>query len=278
VATRAGDRTVNYDQLVIATGSSTVSGLPFKTLGSTEETIAALHELQEQIHMAESIVVAGAGPTGVETTGELAFKYGNQKKITLVINGDRALPACMPEVSRAAEKELAKLKVELVRNARVTEFKDGLVTLSDGQTLAAGAYLPTFGVRVNSSFVPPSLLDRDGSVRLERSMRVAGLTNVWGVGDVGNLEGKQLVRVDGQVTTLAQNLDAVLRGADGAVKEHKPAEKPLIFVTTGKKSGTGQIGSFKAFSWLVTMTKGKDLFTGKGPGMVAGKNMVQSSI
>lgn len=79
------DFSLRYDQLVLATGSRIRNDLPFKPLGSHEETLTALHSLQAQIKAAKSIVIAGAGPTGVETAGELAAAYSG-KDITLIID------------------------------------------------------------------------------------------------------------------------------------------------------------------------------------------------
>ena len=68
VAINSGtQRAIGYDHLVIATGSWIRSNLPFKPVGAHEDTLAALHSLQKEIEVAKSIVIAGAGPTGVET-------------------------------------------------------------------------------------------------------------------------------------------------------------------------------------------------------------------
>jgi NADH dehydrogenase FAD-containing subunit len=280
VDTPQGDRrSIPYAHLVIATGSSTTTGLPFKLLGSYDETVSALHDLQSAVGTAESIIVAGAGPTGVEVTGELAGKYGKSKKITLVIPDKQALPGNMASVGQAAESELAKMGVELVRGARVTEVRepDGSkkkeVVLSTGVTLVADLFLPTYGVRPNTGFVPAELLDDGGFVKLQKTMKVVGLDNVWAVGDVGNAEtGKRLTRVEPQVNHLATNLDAVLKG-DGAtgVTEYKPNEMMMIFVTVGKNKGTGQVGIFKVFSFLVASVKGKSLFLNRPLAIVEGR-------
>lgn len=79
-----GQRNLDYDFLILATGSSTKEGMPFKNLGNTEETKAALHKFQAQIKKAETIAIAGAGVTGVELAGELAFEYKRDKEIILV--------------------------------------------------------------------------------------------------------------------------------------------------------------------------------------------------
>ena len=76
--------TLEYDYLIVATGSRTRAHTPFKGLGTTEETRDALHDFQAEVEKAKSIVIAGAGVTGVEAAGELAFEYGREKKIVLV--------------------------------------------------------------------------------------------------------------------------------------------------------------------------------------------------
>jgi NADH dehydrogenase FAD-containing subunit len=281
------ETTIAYDQLVIATGSSLASNLPFKTIGSYNETIGAWHDLQAEVKAAKSIVVAGAGATGVETIAELAYKYGTSKKLTLIIDGDRVLSTLLPSVSKAAESELTKMKVELVRKVRVTGVEDaGLsgkkLTLSDGKTLSADLYLPLYGVRPNTGFIPPHLLDSNGNLKLQKTLQVVGHQNVWGVGDVGNVENKQAVRAEAQVIHLFSNLQAVLVGnaaaAAPSLAEYKPAEKTTLVVTLGPKKGTGQIGTFKVFSFLVAFIKGKTIFMEKFQGLIEGKNIIQGAI
>lgn len=84
VATGSGQKVIGYDILILATGSSTKGDAPFKPRESYEATRNALHDFQGRVKKATSIVVGGAGATGVETAGELGFEYGAQKKITLV--------------------------------------------------------------------------------------------------------------------------------------------------------------------------------------------------
>ena len=84
ISTFAGKRTLEYDFLVLATGSHSKAGTPFKGPGSTEATKKALVDFQTRVRKAETIVVAGAGLTGAETAGELGFEYGKRKEVTLV--------------------------------------------------------------------------------------------------------------------------------------------------------------------------------------------------
>lgn len=82
----SGTETIQiYDTLVIATGSHTIGEVPWKGAASGyEQTKELLHRFRERVANAKSIVVGGAGPTGVETAGELGFEFGKTKNIILV--------------------------------------------------------------------------------------------------------------------------------------------------------------------------------------------------
>jgi NADH dehydrogenase FAD-containing subunit len=82
-ATTGHKTTLSYDYLILATGTRTTEPTPFKGLGPTETTKAALHDFQARIAKAKKIVVAGAGITGVEVAGELGY-WCPSKEIILV--------------------------------------------------------------------------------------------------------------------------------------------------------------------------------------------------
>jgi apoptosis-inducing factor 2 len=262
---------LSYNQLVIATGSKILSDLPFKLVGTQEETLKALHALQQQIAAAKSIVIAGAGPTGVETAGEIAAHYGAKKEITLIFGGEHALQASkvLPSVSQTVEKDLQKLGVKLIRNAKVdnsqanTKVNGGVasqttIRLSNGNSIVADLYLPLFGVKLNTTFIPAKFLDSTGSIILDNMMRVKGTNNIWGIGDVGNLEPKQVTVIDAMIIHLSSALHAAL-GGKAELKEYKLG-KPMIFITMGKKYAIGQIGGFKLWGLIVAHVKGRNIF------------------
>jgi NADH dehydrogenase FAD-containing subunit len=84
ISVSSGITELSYDFLILATGSHATDGVPFKGLGSTEATKDYLHDFQQKVQKSKRIVVAGAGITGVEVAGELAFEYGKEKEIILV--------------------------------------------------------------------------------------------------------------------------------------------------------------------------------------------------
>jgi NADH dehydrogenase FAD-containing subunit len=84
ISSATGSGLLDYDFLIVATGSHAKADVPYKSLGSTEHTTATLHDFQARVMKAKTIVVAGGGVTGCETAGELAYEYGRQKEIIFV--------------------------------------------------------------------------------------------------------------------------------------------------------------------------------------------------
>ncbi|KAF5967980.1 apoptosis-inducing factor 2 [Fusarium coicis] len=271
-------REIRYEELVIATGSRLASDLPLKPVGTHQDTISAWKQLQSQVGDSKSIVISGGGATGTEVAGELAARYGSSRSITLVISGEQPLEGAIDSVRASVSRDLKTLGVKLIYNARVTEAKKGErgqgteVHLSNGNTLTTDLYLPLYGIKLNTSFVPQSFLDYGGNIKLDERMRVAGTKNIWGIGDVGNIDPKQLTITDNQIIHLATALDVTLTGK-GDIKPYQPATKKMLFVSLGKKYATGQLGNWKLFSFMVSYVKGRKLFVDTADGYVGGKHL-----
>ncbi|KFA74349.1 hypothetical protein S40288_06687 [Stachybotrys chartarum IBT 40288] len=266
-----------YNHLVVATGSRLTSGLPLKLLDSYEATLSAWHDLQREVGAAKSIIVAGGGATGVEVAGELAARYQAAKQITLVIDGDEPLPTASSSVRATLTRDLQKLGVTTVTKTRVAgadkNAETGRWTITTNNArIQADLYLPLFGITVNSSFLPRQLLDDSGSLRLSPDMRVMGTDNVWGIGDIGNLEAKQLTVIDAQIIHLATALDTVLTTSNPAAP-YRPNEKKMIFLSLGRKHATGQIGNWKLWGFMVNYVKGRRLFVDTAKGYVHGQHL-----
>jgi apoptosis-inducing factor 2 len=261
-----GKRAIPYDTLIIATGAAARDNMPWKGLGSTDETRAALTKLQKQIAAAESIVVAGAGTTGVEIAGELGeFSKAGTKQVTLI--ADKHLPVGPPmkdHIRAAVQSQLEALKVKIIPNSKVTSVTSdgakGPVTLeltsTDGtkKTLTTDLYIPAFGLVPNTSYVPKNMLDIDGKIKQTTHLRAEGYKNIFVIGDVGNLETARAMNVDHQVHHLTKGLRTYLTtGAE--IEEYKPDEKYVLAVSIGKSGGTGEMNGMKIFSLLVWWLK-----------------------
>ncbi|KAF3057866.1 Apoptosis-inducing factor 2 [Trichoderma lentiforme] len=279
-------RTINYHTLVVATGTSSKDNMPWKAMGDTEHTKSRLREVQEQIKNAKSIVIAGGGQTGSETAGELGFEYSKEgrKEVYFIYNDSLPLaPPVMDSVRKQTKTELEKLKVKLVPNTKVTNVEysgnDTILTLtsSDGKTrtLTTQAYLPTTGGTPNSSFVPAALLDSEGYINQTASLRAKGYDNIFVIGDIGNLEGSKAGVADAQTVHLIKALPIYLKG--GVMPVYTPSTKVMVGITLGRSRGTGQMGSFKVFSFLIHYAKGRFLGTDYAHLIAAGKKTLMTT-
>ncbi|PNP55129.1 hypothetical protein THARTR1_04818 [Trichoderma harzianum] len=279
-------RTINYHTLVVATGTSSKDNMPWKAMGDTEHTKSRLREVQEQIKNAKSIVVVGGGQTGAETAGELGFEYSKEgrKEVYFIYNDSLPLaPPVMDSVRKQTKTELEKLKVKLVPNTKVTAVDssgtDTVLTLtsSDGKTktLTTQAYIPTTGGTPNSSFVPADLLDSEGYINQTASLQAKGYDNIFVIGDIGNLEGSKAGVADAQTVHLIKALPIYLKG--GAMPVYTPTTKVMVGITLGRSRGTGQMGSFKVFSFLIHYAKGRFLGTDYAHLIAAGKKTLMTT-
>ncbi|KAH8589385.1 hypothetical protein B0O99DRAFT_655527 [Bisporella sp. PMI_857] len=258
-----GERAIDYDYVILATGSYAKEDTPFKSVGSTEATKKVYHEFQEKVKKAKHIVVAGAGVTGCEFAGELAYNYGNEKKVVLIASGPTVLDGTPESMQNLATKELLKLKIDVQVSARVrsqTPTADDRIelTLSNGEKLITDLYVPTFGVTPNSSYVPSKYLNENGYIICEPELlKVKGAKDAYAAGDVSDVEWPQFITGDKQAAHLAKNFTQILSGKPQI--PYKVATSRFMGVSIGKKAGTAHFGTYKVPSFIVVWAR-KNLF------------------
>ncbi|WP_428342515.1 dihydrolipoyl dehydrogenase [Mycobacterium sp.] len=185
-----GTETVTFDNVIIATGSSTrlVPGT------SLSKNVVTYEELILTRELPESIIIAGAGAIGIEF-GYVLKNYGVD--VTIVEFLPRALPNEDIDVSKEIEKQYKKLGVKILTGTKVDSIADDgsvvTVTVSkDGKTeeLKAQKVLQAIG------FVPNvdgfgldklgvELTDRK-AIAITEYMRT-NIDHVYAIGDVTGL-------------------------------------------------------------------------------------------
>jgi len=286
-------KTLSYDYLVIASGSTTSAttgsltgtAIPFKQSGhnNMEQLIEAA---QGHIAGAKEIVIGGAGPIGIELAGELAEaveQSGNVGKvsITIVSATERVLPMLKSSASAAARKMLEHKNVKVVTSKRVigveTPADDSAswtVNLEGGDKLSADLYIPTTGVTPNNSFIPAQLLDKNGWVTVNKEMRVQSTDGsslpIFAAGDITNNSMRLSFKATEQAQVAAANLKADIVGG-ASIKSYNQGDSITMVVPVGEAGGTGQIFGVVPFSFMVRMIKGKHYFIDKAVGALAGK-------
>lgn len=207
-----------FDALVIATG---VSNGFWRTpaLQTVEQVDADVRSAHDRIDHAGSVAVVGGGAAAVSAAFNIAATWPD-KRIDLYFPGERALPQHHGRVWDVIADRLTKLGVGLHpgHRALVPDGTDAItdepIDWSTGQPPAtADAVLWAIGrVRPNSAWLPAAWLDDSGFVRVDEHLRVAGLEDVFAIGDVaatGPLRNSARGRADG---LLARNVLAGLRG------------------------------------------------------------------
>ncbi|CAM1509907.1 Fc.00g002420.m01.CDS01 [Cosmosporella sp. VM-42] len=257
-----GTKMLDYDYLILATGSRTTGDTPFKGLGTTEATKNGLHGLQARVKNAQIIVVAGGGVTSVEAAGELAFEYEGKKKIILISSGSTILQESPESVSKYAIKELQNLEVDIKLQTKVMSSAQTLdgrqeLVLSDEDKLIADLYIPAYGLIPNSSYVPGKYLNANGFVMVDEHLKVKDAEGVWAIGDVTNVEPSQFITCDKQSVYLAKSITSIL--SNKAPLPYKPATSRFMGLQIGKTAGTGHYGNFKIPSFIVIWAR-KNLF------------------
>ncbi|GAD96470.1 predicted protein [Paecilomyces variotii No. 5] len=281
------ERVISFDYLVIASGSTTRTMeddsdilIPFKhpKSGSVQTLI---EEAQQKISQATKIIIAGAGPIGVETAGEIAEaaeQRGADIHITLISATDRVLPMLKPRASEVAEDRLKEKKVEIIKSRKVTgatrsaDLSTWTVSLDNGQSLHTDLYIPTVGVIPNNSFIPQEFLDSEGWVKVDEELRVqAGNGSklpIFAAGDITDNSMRLSFKAAEQAAVVAANLRAEITGK-GKRRVYDQGNSIMMLVPIGSSAGTGQLFGWTPWNSLVKMIKGKDFFISKAHSMIA---------
>jgi NADH dehydrogenase len=205
--------TLHYDQLIVTVGSVSrvlpvpglaEHGLGFKTLA---DAIALRNRALLNLEIAESLpddearrayltfVFVGAGYAGLEGIAELQDyvadvidRYPRCRivgtRFVLVEARDRVMPEIPASLAEFATRELRGRGMEILTNTTLSSADQESATLSTGERIPARLLCWTAGVRpapvVGELGLP---LERSGRIEVDATMRVAGSSNVWAIGD-----------------------------------------------------------------------------------------------
>jgi apoptosis-inducing factor 2 len=211
----------------------------------------------------------------------LAAVFAELRLTTLQIaSGPTVLEGSPANVSKIAMKELQNLKVQVKLQTRVigsAELPNSQqeITLSDGDPITADMYIPMFGLKPNSSYLPPHLLNADGLVIVDEHLRVKGTDDVWAIGDISDIERAQYKAAVTQSAHLAKSITSIL--ANKASLPYKVPTRMIAFIilndlghwlilfaaliglSIGRKAGTGHYGTMRIPSFVIVMAR-KNLF------------------
>jgi NADH dehydrogenase len=284
-------RRLGYDYLIVAAGAThTYFGHPewapmapgLKSVEDATEIrrrillafeIAERRAALEHHQTALNFVIVGAGPTGVELAGavaEIAHRVvaGNfrsidptRARVILIEAGPRVLPAYTEDLSHSAERQLRKLGVEVMVNARVTALEAHVVHL--GETfLEAEVVLWAAGVAASPlGHMLGAPVDHAGRVLVEPDLTIPGHPEAFVIGDMAAAKQADGAPVPGVAQAAIQMGEYAAHTIlnEQAGKPRKPFhywDKGSL-ATIGRNAGIAQIGrlhlsGFPAWlAWLV---------------------------
>lgn len=263
----ADGQTLPYDYLVIATGHEETYP---KTRAGRLRQYEAEHE---KIKAADSILIVGGGPTGVELAGEIAADFP-KKKVTLVHRGHRLLEFINPKASKSALDWLVSKKVEVLleQSVNLNGVSDGKTTVyqtSHGKSITADIHFLCVGKPLGSwlrDTILKDSLDKQGRLIVDENLRVKGQNNVFAVGDITDIqEIKQGYLAQEHAKVAVKNIKLLMNeGRERKLAIYKPGKgKATAVVTLGRRDAVAQL-PFMTVSGLVPgMLKSGDLFVGK---------------
>ena len=249
VRTNIGD--ISYDYLVLATGSLTnffgiesieKNAMQIKSIPNALNLRSFIFQNLEQAVLTEdparrlallTIVVVGAGPTGVEISGSLAeMRHGvlpkdypeldlSQMRIILVEAGPAVLGPMSEASHRDAQRYLEKLGVEIRLNTAIKKYENDRAYYSDSEYIEAGNLIWAAGV--NGAAVPglpEAVVTRNKRITVNRWNQVEGEPRIFAIGDVANMVTPDMPKgmpmlapvAQQQASLLAANLQRLMRG------------------------------------------------------------------
>jgi NADH dehydrogenase len=198
--------------------------------GEALTAAAAVTDPGEQRRMA-TVVVGGAGATGVELAGELAemlpkeaIRRGlapDRPAVRLVEAGPTILAGSSPQLIDKADRILADLGVEVLTNAMIAAAAEDGFRLKDGRLVEGGVFVWAGGLKAPAVVAGSGLrTGHNGHVRVDRFLRVLDHPDIYAAGDVASVVDPrsghvlpslaQVALEEGE--TVARNLCAELKG------------------------------------------------------------------
>jgi NADH:ubiquinone reductase (H+-translocating) len=281
-----------YDYLVIAAGCKTNffgnTELPnhVLTLKTTYEAISIrnhiLRNFEKIISASKSeqeallnIVIAGAGPTGVELAGSFAetkekilpkdypgIDFSNFR-IFLIEGSKHTLNNMSPNAQQASEKYLKEMGIQVYTEVQVENYDGKRVMLSSGESIESRNVIWTAGVIGNEikGIKAESIIRKSNRLMVNRYNLVQGYENIYAIGDIALMETPdypsghpQLANVAiGQAQNLAKNFKRASKNKP--MKEYHYTDLGSM-ATIGKNKAIVDLPFLKFkghFAWYVWM-------------------------
>jgi NADH dehydrogenase len=252
------DDKMPYDILVLATGCTTnffgnhelashayamksirdALDIKYGILSGFERLDTAGPEEQDALM---TVLIVGAGPTGVELAGSFAEMKTNilpkdypevdfsKLRIILLEGSAATLSSMSPDSQKASAQYLTEMGVEVRTNIIVTGYDGKFAVLNNGERIRAAHLVWAAGVTGNLMEGLNHVKVERGRYEVDRQNKISGVDSIYALGDVALMKTPkypkghpQLANVAiGQASALAKNLRAMDQGKPLTEYEYK---------------------------------------------------------
>lgn len=283
---------LEYDKLVIATGSTTnffgndeiaKMALSMKSVTESLDIRSLILENFERAILTQdltereslmNVVIVGAGPTGVELSGALAElkRYVlprdypdldvRQMNIHLIEAAPRVLATMSEKASQKAGEFLANMGVNIWMNTRVVSY-DGIdVVIEGGKPIKAKTVIWAAGVQgCPIQGIPVDKITRADRIEVSATNQVEGIEDVYAIGDTAQIVTDDTPRGHPMVAQvaiqqgklLAKNLLRIKKGEETTAFVYKDSGS---MATIGRNKAVVDLPRFKFqgfLAWFVWM-------------------------
>ncbi|RZT21873.1 NAD(P)/FAD-dependent oxidoreductase [Fictibacillus sp. BK138] len=276
---------LTYDYLIIALGSDPetfgIQGL--KENAFSIRSINSVRKIREHIDYSFArynnegqkdelitIVVGGAGFTGIEFVGELADRvpelcreYDIPREKVRIVNIEAAptvLPGFDEELVEYAINNLERRGIEFLVNTPIKECNTDGVVLANGEEIKANTIVWTGGVRGNHLVEEAGFETMRGRVKVDKDLRMPSFDYIFVAGDCALIIDEEANRpypptaqiAIQQAYTIGRNIKALMNG--GKLEEFKPDIKGTV-ASLGKGEAIGKVGNKKLFGATASAMK-----------------------
>jgi NADH:quinone reductase (non-electrogenic) len=277
-----------FEHLVIACGSvvnlniitgMAAHGWPLKTLGDAlilrNHLIGLLEKAEVETDTVIkkrllSVVVVGAGFSGVEVAGEIADLLSascrfysrirpDEIRVSLLEARPRILPELPESLAGFAHRKMSRRGIDIRLNALAQAVTEEGVRLKGGDQIDAGTVICTIGAMANPLVTSVGLPLVNNRLQTNPDLRVEGQSNIWALGDCAAVSNAYDQRPSPptaqfavrQAKRLGRNLVLAIQGQPTEPFRFKPLGQ---FASIGNHKAVGLLFGLKCsglFAWLL---------------------------
>lgn len=219
-----------YDYLVIAAGARkrelNVPGIehafPFKNINHALKIKGALIGKVKNAKEKFRLNVVGAGPTGIEfvfAAEQLITALNKDVKLTINLfdTGPILLSTWNKDIRKYIFRRIKKRKINFYPNHKIQAITDNAIQ-AGAKRFASDFTVLAIGVIPNTEMIDKKYLDDRGFVRVDETLQVKGMKNVFAVGDLISFDKLVIPKLAqtaaNQARFVAGNIIALERGRD----------------------------------------------------------------